>query len=223
MRTAAITFAATALATALSLPLKAQSMRFEVQDGYNHHGVDFPDGYVHHIAAELERGPWTFSITEDHLRDAGRNEAGIAMNYSAEKGKFTLTTGVAIMQYPSFSDAYVGELKARVERDNPLKPSLEVLQQCNVMNGTAAELSLNPHTIFADVMPISGRITLGYNRHYIRAETGLSHAEAEIEIGIPIIPKRLSLPLSVGYTKGLQASVGSGLNLMLGVEYQFKQ
>ncbi|MFH1511620.1 MAG: TorF family putative porin [Candidatus Woesearchaeota archaeon] len=127
------------------------------------------------------------------------NEANLTVDFSKTIGRTSVSLGYTYLTFPNTFSKDTQEVYARMGLDVLLNPSLCVVHDFGDGKGTYAEFSAGR---VLKGLPVSLEVALGYNSHYYRERSGLSHAE--FRIGFPMkITNNLVVTPKVCYSKFL--------------------
>lgn len=127
------------------------------------------------------------------------NEADLTVDFTKTYERTSVSLGYTYLTFPNTYSKDTQEAYARIGLDVLLNPSLYVVHDFGDGKGTYAEFSAG-HVLKG--LPVSLEAALGYNSHYYREKSGLSHAE--FRIGFPMkITNNLVVTPKVCYSKSL--------------------
>lgn len=130
------------------------------------------------------------------------NEEDLMIDFAKSLGEVTLLAGYELFTFPNTDIPKTQEVYIGVSLDKVLlNPTLLVFYDFEDGDGTYGEFSLNEGVKFGDV-EVLANAKLGYNDHYFRENSGLSHVE--IGVAIPInLTDNLAITPNVNYSKSL--------------------
>jgi len=146
------------------------------------------------------------------------NELDLTMDITKRIGSATWSAGYTLLSFPNSNYKKTQEIYAEITLDTLLNPQVKVYHDFDEGRGTYAELSCR-HMFGSGQARVSASAALGYNRHYYRARSGLSHAEFRLSLPVQANEKVAITPF-IDYSKSLdkdfQDELFGGVSISLG-------
>lgn len=166
---------------------------------YNFRGFKYSEGPV--IQATPTIGFQNFSLIGffNYDTEAGNiNESDLTLDYTQKFGKACLSVGYTYLTFPNTEAEDTQEVYLWAVFDSPLNPAIKLWHDFDDIQGTYIEGILSHDFDISDI-PLSVTGTLAYNDHFLREESGFSHAI--IGLSSPVeLPNDLTANLRVGYS-----------------------
>jgi hypothetical protein len=129
------------------------------------------------------------------------NELDIAVDYTRPiKEGLNLSIGYGLYVFPNTDTPKTQEVYEQVGLEHMLNPSLTAVYDFDDGDGTYVEYSVG-HDFSLGKTRLSANALLGYNDHYYRRDSGLSHAE--LKLALPISLGKVTVTPSVVHSYSL--------------------
>ena len=195
--------------------------RVDYISDYFFRGVSYSQGEVMQGTLSLNKGPLTvIGFANKDLTTQDVNELDVTLDYTKDVGeKLKLSSGYTFLSFPGFEPSQTQEVYAGATLKTFLNPSLKVVKDFEAGDGNYVEGSVSHEFKIKDV-PINLSATLGYNDHYFREDSGLSHLEMKASTSIPL-SENLTLTPYVGHSGSLDKDFDDETYAGIGLSYKF--
>ena len=130
------------------------------------------------------------------------SEADLTLDFTKPLSEnVTLSIGYTLLTFPNTQSEKTQEVYAVVTLDKPLKPTIRAYHDFDEGKGIYGELFCG-HDFNLGKIGISIAGILGYNGHYFREDSGLSHLELRLSAPIRLGSSIILTPM-VNYSKSL--------------------
>ena len=195
--------------------------RVDYLSKYFFRGLTYSEGEVMQGTLSLNKGPFTvIGFTNKDLTTQEVNETDVTFDYSQDVGeKLRLSTGYTFLKFPGLEPSQTQEVYAGATLKTFLNPSLKLVRDFEAGDGNNVQGTIS-HEVKVKDFPINLSATLGYNDHYFREDSGLSHLEMKASTSIPL-SENLTLSPYISHSKSLDKDFNNETYAGIGLSYKF--
>jgi hypothetical protein len=182
----------------------------EILSRYMFRGFTYSEGSVVQLVPIVTHGNVSLIGFINHDNTSGDvNEADLTIDYTKQFGKLGLSVGYSYLTFPNTPLNETQELYLIASLDTPAKPSLKVFRDIDDIKGTYIEAILS-HDFDIKGVPLSVAAMLAYNDHFLREESGFSHAD--LKLAAPLkLTDRLVITPNIRYSHALEKTHFEGM------------
>ena len=148
------------------------------------------------------------------------NETDITLDFTKALNNYlTLSSGYTILTFPNTEEKETQEVYAGITLERMLNPSLLLVHDFKEGKGIYGEFSIG-HDFDFGKLGISASAALGYNDHYFREKSGLSHLE--LGLATPIsLGKNITFTPMINHSESLNRDFESELYGRISLDFNF--
>lgn len=179
--------------------------RADLLSRYNFRGYTYSDGYVIQLIPSASYRGFSLVGFINYDGATGQiNETDITADFTMQISKFLLSAGYTFLSFPNTEALDVHEIYVGVSLDTFLKPRIMVFHDFDHVEGQYIEgtaehnFKINEHELLIKAL-------LAYNNHFLREESGLSHAQLIVSLPVPLTD-RITITPNMTYSHALETT-----------------